>query len=523
MKRNMFSMKRASAVLAAAVMAAASVTGCSSSTDYSMTAGGNKVNAGVYINYILNEMSSQMYQLYYSGEITDMKECLDKEIEGENFKTYVKNKALENTKEFAAVQAKFDELGLTLSEEDVQQIEDSVSSAWSSQEDFYKLEGVSRESLKMCYEHTYKKEAIFDHYYMEGGTEPVSDDDVNKFFADNYIRYKLVTIPKSSNEDEEAAKTENEELKTLWEGYIADAENLDFAGFDEIITKYNDYKEAKTAEESESAEGTDSTADISGDDLNVVTDESAAEESAAETEEAAETTAAAEEAPAEENAESVVEGEVSAAEAGAEESAAEETVETEESAAETEAAAETTAASEEAPAEESTETASAAEESDVTESSADDSTAGETGDESAAEETADGEALTAEEEEEPDPYANETVINFTESTDTTYDYYDENYAALLTEIKNAEVGKVKSYENDKYYYIFVRADVSERTDYVTDHHEDLIHKMKDDEFDGLVKGWIEACSIVVNEKAVKRYTVQEVYDRQEEYAAKQGQ
>ena len=512
MKRNTFSMKRASAVLAAAVMAAASVTGCSSSTDYSMTAGGNKVNAGVYINYILNEMSSQMYQLYYSGEITDMKECLDKEIEGENFKTYVKNKALESTKEFAAVQAKFDELGLTLSEDDVQQIEDSVSSAWSSQEDFYKLEGVSRESLKMCYEHTYKKEAIFDHYYMEGGTEPVSDDDVNKFVADNYIRYKLVTIPKSTNEDEEAAKTENEELKTLWEGYIADAESLDFAGFDEIITKYNDYKEAKAAEESESAEGTDGTADISGDDLNVVTDESAAaDESTAETEEAAETTAAAEEAPAEESAGSVVEGEVSAAEAGAEESAAEETVEAEESAAE-----ETTA-------EDSSEAESAAEEADGTESAADESTAEETADDSASEETADGEALTAEEEEEPDPYANETVINFTESTDTNYDYYDENYAALLTEIKNAEVGKAKSYENDNYYYIFVRADVSERTDYVTDHHEDLIHEMKDDEFDGLVKGWIEACSIVVTEKAVKRYTVQEVYDRQEEYAAKQGQ
>ena len=523
MKRNTFSMKRASAAIAAAVMAAASVTGCSSSTDYSMTAGGNKVNAGVYINYILNEMSSQMYQLYYSGEITDMKECLDKEIEGENFKTYVKNKALESTKEFAAVQAKFDELGLTLSEDDVQQIEDSVSSAWSSQEDFYKLEGVSRESLKMCYEHTYKKEAIFDHYYMEGGTEPVSDDDVNKFVADNYIRYKLVTIPKSTNEDEEAAKTENEELKTLWEGYIADAESLDFAGFDEIITKYNDYKEAKAAEESESAESTDGTADISGDDLNVVTDESAAEEpaaeeSAAETEEAAETTAAAEKAPAEESAGSVVEGEVSAAEAGAEESAAEETVEAEESAVETSEAESAESAAEETTAEDSSEAESAAEEADGTES-----TAEETADDSASEETADGEALTAEEEEEPDPYANETVINFTESTDTNYDYYDENYAALLTEIKNAEVGKAKSYENDNNYYIFVRADVSERTDYVTDHHEDLIHKMKDDEFDGLVKGWIEACSIVVNEKAVKRYTVQEVYDRQEEYAAKQGQ
>ena len=510
MKLKGYSMKRASAVLAAAVMAAASVTGCSSSTDYSMTSNGNKVNAGVYINYILNEMSNQMYKLYYSGEITEMKECLDKDIEGVNFKTYVKDKALESTKEFAAVQAKFDELGLSLSEEDVQQIEDSTSSAWGSQEDFYKLEGISRESLKMCNEHSYKKEAIFDHYYMEGGTEAVPDDDVNKFFADNYIRYKLVTIPKSSNEDEEAAKTENDELKTLWEGYISDAESLDFTGFDEIITKYNEYKDAKAAEESAETEGEDGTVDISGDDTSAVTDESAAEEPAgteSAAEEAAGTTAAAEEAPEEETAESVVEGEVSAAEAGAEESADGETVEAEEST--VEEAAESASA-------DSAETENAAE-------SAAEDTSAESPDEGDAEVTADGEELAAEEEEEPDPYANETIVNFTESTDKDYDYYDENFAALLTEIKNAEVGKVKSYENDNYYYIFIRADVSERTDYVTDHHEDLIHKMKDDEFDGLVNGWIETCSIVVNDKAVKRYTVQEVYDRQEEYAAKQGQ
>ena len=575
-----FSMKRAVAVLAAAVMTAASVTGCSSSTDYSMTANGKKVNAGVYINFILNEMTNQMYTMYYSGEITEMKECLDKQVDGVDFRTYVKDKALEQTKEFVAVQTKFDELGLTLSEDDVSQIEDSISSTWGSQKEFYELEGVSRESLKMCFEHSYKKEAIFDHYYMEGGETPVTDDDVNKYISDNYIRYKLVTIPKSTNEDAEQAKTENEEYKNLWEQYIAEAEELDFAGFDKIISEYDEYSAAKQAEEqaaleaAQSEEGTedgtsldlgglldrDETASAADGEAAESTDgaESAAEssaESAAESAAEAENTEeqkAADSAAEEKTSESVVEGEVSKAEAGAEQSAAEETVTAEESKADESKAEESAveerkaeeskadeSAAEESKAEESKADESAAEESKAEESKADESAAEESKsdesadesktDESAADEsaedastdtdsTADGE----EAEEEPDPYANETIVNFTESTDKNYDYYNEDYAALLTEIKGAEYGKVGKYENDNYYYIFMSADVSERTDYAEENHEDIIHKMKDDEFDGMLKGWIEACSIVVNDKAIKRYTVQEIYDRQEEYATKQG-
>jgi hypothetical protein len=92
---------------------------------------------------------------------------------------------------------------------------------------------------------------------------------------------------------------------------------------------------------------------------------------------------------------------------------------------------------------------------------------------------------------------------------------------MLKAIKETEVGKAGKYENDDYFYVFMRAEVSERTDYVPERRSTLIHSMKDTEFEQLVKGWIDAASIVVNEKAMKRYTVKAVYDRQEEYAAKQ--
>ena len=241
-------MKRAAAAAAAAVIAASSVTGCSSSTDYSLTANGKKVNAGVYINYILNEMTTQMYQMYYTGEIQDISECFTKQVEGQDFITYVKDKALESTKEFAAVQAKFDELGLSLSSEDTESIETSISNAWNTQKDFYEYQGVSRESLKQCSELSYKKTALFDHFYSADGTEAVTDETIQQYVNDNYIRYKIVAIPKSTETEEEAKNKENEELKALWEQYIKEAEELDFAGFDKVIGEYDEYKKQKTEE-----------------------------------------------------------------------------------------------------------------------------------------------------------------------------------------------------------------------------------------------------------------------------------
>lgn len=491
--------KRAAAMAAAVSVAISSMAGCSSSTDYSITANSSKVNAGVYINYILNEMSNQMYTMYYSGEISDPKECLEKDIDGTDFKTYVKDKALESTKEFAAVRAKFEELGLELSEEDTQTIQNSVSSAWSSSKDYYEYEGISKESLTQCYEISYMRSAIFDSFYGEGGTEEVTTDDVQNYLNENYIRYKILNIPKSSEEDEDAAAAENEELKALWEQYLNEAEDLDFTSFDTVIDEYNAYKEEKAAEEAaaeEAEESDDTTLDL-GDGVEVGVEDLGTVD--------------------EESTEDTVSEEETAVSAEAEE------LEAEAPAADTE---EETVTAEEDTAEDDSTSGESADAEDTDSETADDAddyeNAGDDIDEDIDDDAITLDLADAEEtEEEPDPYANERIVNYTENTDTSDEYYDEDYAAMLTAIKDAEDGKATSYENDNYYMIFVSAPISERTDYTEDNKETLVQEIKGDEFDELVKSWVDAMSIVVNDKAIKRYTVQEVYDRQEKYYAEQ--
>ncbi len=119
-----------------------------------------------------------------------------------------------------------------------------------------------------------------------------------------------------------------------------------------------------------------------------------------------------------------------------------------------------------------------------------------------------------EKEEETD---NDTVVNFTTGTDKDSDSYDESYAARLQAIKDAEYGKATFYEDDSAYYVFMSADIAEKDGYADDNRDTLLSEMKEDEFQGLIDGWVEAMKITLNEKAIKRYSVQEVYDRQEKY------
>lgn len=419
-------MKRAAAAAVAAAVTACTMAGCSS-TDYALTADGKKVNAGVYISYALSEMTSQMYTMYYGGKVKDLSECFDKQIDGKDFTTYVKDSALEKTKEFATVNAKFDELGLKLSKDDKKTISDNVSSSWDSNGDFYESEGISRESIKQTCEFSFKRSAIFDYYYAEGGKEEVSADDLQTYVNDNYIRYKLVTIPKSTSTDDDTKESENAEIKELVDGYLEEAKDLDFEGFDKIIDEYNAYKEAKDAENS-----TNSSADESA--VTDLDSSSAADES----------------------------------------SAADDTSSDDSSEADTELSADTDT------------------------SSSDDS-------------SADGDS------EEEDKYANETVVNYTDGTNKDSDKYNENNAELLKQIKEGEYGAASSWDNDTNYYIFMSADIAERTDYVDDNKETLLQSMKGDEFDSKVEGWVKEMKITVNNKAVKRYTVKEIYDRQTEY------
>ena len=98
------------------------------------------------------------------------------------------------------------------------------------------------------------------------------------------------------------------------------------------------------------------------------------------------------------------------------------------------------------------------------------------------------------------------LIYFTEGNDTEF---------------RMDVCITARYEDDNYYYIIIKGDVKERSEeYATENHDNMVHEMKSEDFEKIIDGWVEELNINVNSQAVKRYTPQVVYDKQEEYYSK---
>lgn len=274
--------KKITAALTAALLCTASLTACSD-TSYVMTAGDSKINAGIYIYNELTEMSYQMTMMYYQKGIK--KDYFDQKVDGKAFDEYLSDYALTATKEYAAVVDKFNELGLTLSDEDIKSINDSISSTWDSQGEFYESEGISKESVKLALKGSKMREELFDHYYAEGGEEAVSDDEMVKYLDDNYLRYKSISFAKTkastdssssaTDSSTDSADAANEEAKAKRDEFLEKAQGVSFDDFDRIIDEYNDYVASKKASDSSSAADSDSSASDSStasDDTSSVSD-----------------------------------------------------------------------------------------------------------------------------------------------------------------------------------------------------------------------------------------------------------
>ena len=427
--------KKITAALTAALLCTASLTACSD-TSYVMTVGDSKINAGIYIYNELTEMSYQMTMMYYQNGIK--KDYFDQKVDGKAFDEYLSDYALTATKEYAAVVDKFNELGLTLSDEDIKSINNSISSTWDSQGEFYESEGISKESVKLALKGSKMREELFDHYYAEGGEEAVSDDEMVKYLDDNYLRYKSISFAKTTastdssssatDSSTDSADAANEKAKAKRDEFLEKAQGVSFDDFDSIIDEYNDYvasKKSSSAADSDSSSATDSS--TASDDTSSVSD---------------------------------------------------------------------------------IDTSSTA--SDDT-SSVSDSTA-----ESSS--TVDSNSSTDSSSSEPDPYANEKMMNYGAMDDSQK---DTTNGKILKEVSGMSTDVATAYEDDNAYYILIKGDIKDRdTEYAKDKHEDLLKEMKSDEFQEKLTSWVEKLDIKVNNKAIKRYTPKVVYDKQTEYYSK---
>lgn len=324
-----------------AIVCAASMTGCADS-GYIGTVNGIQIPNGLYLFYIAvngyNDAKTQIKEERDSDSTAEVT-VFNNTIEGKTASAWLKDNAVEDLRRFAAVEDLFSQYGLTLTDEELTKISDSMNSldddlgmyaqyyglpdGISSYGAYYENLGIGKSSLRMFSENSYKENHVFLHNYDTDGLTPVSDDEINTYLTENYAAIKFLKL---SFTDYQGLELKDDaaiqEIKDLAQAY-ADRYNstgdwseirYDFdlrqAQFDAWTKADDDYAKQKSEE---AAAGTAEAEPEAQNEPAPTTAEAATAENAASTEAPAEETAStAEAASTAESTAEAADGEVEA-------------------------------------------------------------------------------------------------------------------------------------------------------------------------------------------------------------------
>lgn len=461
-KMTKLNIKKIAALGCAAAMVS-SLTACGEKTTWGAVIDGVQIPAGVFIYYLdtanyeaqqkLNEQTDTSADLSPEGAAAQSSETVtlplySSQIDGVDSKQWIYDRATELMQEYAAVEAKFDEYGLTLTDDDKQSAQVYLDQIWDYAGDYYTSMGVSENSYKSIFLNSSKKQKLFETIYSEGGEKAVSDDEIKTYLDENYALINYIDVELKDGEGNLLKSDGKAERMEMLNSYIERYNNgEDFAELNaEYVTYYENLK--KAAEEAAAA------AEAAN------ADETAADDTA-------ETTAEVSQSPAE------------AALPSDDEEVTEDN-------AETEALAETTAPTETEAAEETTAPDEAVSETET----------------SAAETT----AADAQTTQVGTVESNMTVIEKADRTVPCADVANK----VFDEMNKGDIQIIETADGE-HYYLVVKLDILEDDEYFTTARASLLSEMKSDDFDGMVSEWTAAQTVEKNADSYKRYDPEKMF------------
>lgn len=182
------------------------VTGCTVSTPSSVgSIGGVEIPAGIYLlaQYNAYQTVSGLADLATGETADDVKAVLKAQCTGtigdEEVTTdgadYLERLTLRNLQYYAAVEAKFDELGATLDDAATSEAADTAASEWESDGDVYTANGISQATLEQYELNSAKADACLELIYGENGQTPVTDEEYIDFLYNDCRYVDVVQLP----------------------------------------------------------------------------------------------------------------------------------------------------------------------------------------------------------------------------------------------------------------------------------------------------------------------------------------
>ncbi len=256
-------------LLLAVVMALSAVfaTGCSMSKEWSYKTSDKELAIGVYI-YCL-DLAYQQAQTK-AKELDDYDgtndKWLDLEITDDDGNTavareWIKDDAQKKCLNFLAVEKGMKDEGASVDEATQQAADEQAKTYWNvGQYANYgyimpmskELEpyGVSFDSFRYCTsQYSVNYSALFAKLYGEGGSQEVSDSELEEYFIENYVDYSYIPVQLYEASTDEAGESKNvalssdkiAEYNSEFEGYVKDIN--DGKSYDDVVSAYTEKHE----------------------------------------------------------------------------------------------------------------------------------------------------------------------------------------------------------------------------------------------------------------------------------------
>ena len=460
-----FNIKKITAVAAAAAVMS-SMTACGENTTWGATIDGSDIPAGIFIYYLqsayysaqskLNEENSASSDAVASADgTTTTAAVFSSQIDGKDAKTWIYDEATKSMQEYAAIEAKFTELGLTITADEKDAAKVYCDQTWDYAGEYYTKMGISEKSFTSLYLNSQKRDKVFKTIYSEGGENAVSDDEIKTYLDENYAMINYIAMELKDGSGNLLKSDGKAEIMSMAESYVERYKNGE--DFDALNAEYTAYYDNLKAE-AEAAAAEEA--------ANAAADEAETETSTAEV------TPSDAEAALEDNADEITDSAEIAEDA-------------------TEVSTEDTAE-----ADETADTAEETAEADITTEEAAETT-GTSADASAEETTDSGEQISS----------NKTVI---EKSGTTPD--SAVVSKVFDEKQKGDIQIIESSDSET-YYIVLKMDVLETDEYFLSAKDSLLYEMKSEDFDALITQWTEAQNVVKNQDAYKRYDPKKLFDQ----------
>lgn len=202
---------------------------CGEDTGIAMTIDGVDVRAGIYLYYVVNAYNDAISVAQENGETfadcettKDVKKILKKtDIDGVSAEEWIQNKATEYCIEYVAIQREFERLELTLSGEDLAEIDSSLAGTMQYFAAFFEDTGISEQSAKDVLTSTKKLDLIWQAYYGEDGSVGVKDDTLYDHYKDNYLRFKYIQMPLKDGKGNLLKADGKAEIEKMAKDYLA--------------------------------------------------------------------------------------------------------------------------------------------------------------------------------------------------------------------------------------------------------------------------------------------------------------